>query len=189
MMKIKALKAFTVRDSETGELMSIAHGAVAEVSSTLGNDLIADGLAEAYTLVNPTGTKTITENGEGIDVAQYATADVNVAGGGSSDFGIATVTFEDVSDAGSYAIVPLSVSAESGFVIEQNDVQKDHPLIVQMPLYKGKYVCSPSEIFVMNTLDASYMPTASGNIVFDLQSNHITITGDGTITAKGNTSN
>lgn len=30
----------------------------------------------------PTGTITITENGEGIDVAQYAYADVNVSGGG-----------------------------------------------------------------------------------------------------------
>ena len=47
-MKIKALKAFTVRDSETGDLSSIAHGAIADVSDTLGQSLIEDGLAEAY---------------------------------------------------------------------------------------------------------------------------------------------
>ena len=47
-MKIKALKAFTVRDSETGDLTSIAHGGIAEVSDTLGESLISDGLAEAY---------------------------------------------------------------------------------------------------------------------------------------------
>ena len=47
-MKIKALKAFTVRDSETGDLSSIAYGAIADVSDTLGQSLIEDGLAEAY---------------------------------------------------------------------------------------------------------------------------------------------
>lgn len=35
-------------------------------------------------MVKPTGTIAITENGEGIDVAQYATADVSVSGGGGS---------------------------------------------------------------------------------------------------------
>lgn len=34
-------------------------------------------------MVKPEGTITITENGEGIDVAQYATADVSVSGGGA----------------------------------------------------------------------------------------------------------
>ena len=47
-MKIKALKAFTVRNSETGDLSSIAYGAIADVSDTLGQSLIEDGLAEAY---------------------------------------------------------------------------------------------------------------------------------------------
>ena len=41
---------------------------------------------------SPTGKITITENGTGINVAQYATADVNVeGGGGSSDFSTAEV--------------------------------------------------------------------------------------------------
>lgn len=74
-MKIKALKAFTVRDSSTGALTSIAHGAVAEVDSDLGSELITEGLAEAYTLVNPTGKKSITDMTE-TDVAEYATAQV-----------------------------------------------------------------------------------------------------------------
>lgn len=51
-MEIKALKAFTIRDSETGNLTSIAHGAIAEVSSTLGESFIADGLAEEYASVH-----------------------------------------------------------------------------------------------------------------------------------------
>ena len=78
-MKIKALKAFTVRNSSTGALTSIAHGAIASVDDTLGASLISAGLAEAYTLISPTGAKTITENGTDIDVAQYATVDVNVS--------------------------------------------------------------------------------------------------------------
>ena len=47
-MKIRALKALTIRDSETGDLTSIAHGAIADVDDTLGQSLIEDGLAEAY---------------------------------------------------------------------------------------------------------------------------------------------
>lgn len=35
-------------------------------------------------LLKPTGTKTITENGTNIDVAQYSKVDVNVSGGGAS---------------------------------------------------------------------------------------------------------
>lgn len=70
-MKIRALKAFTIRDSETGDLTSIANGVFAEVSSTLGDSLIADGLAEA-------GSITITENGT-VDVTNYASAVVNVS--------------------------------------------------------------------------------------------------------------
>ena len=56
-----------------------AHGAIASVDDTLGASLISAGLAEAYTLISPTGSKTITENGTDIDVAQYATVDVNVS--------------------------------------------------------------------------------------------------------------
>ena len=77
-MKIRALKALTIRDSETGNLTSIASGAIAEVSDTLGESLITDGLAEAYILIAPTGTIEITSNGT-VDVAEYAEASVNIA--------------------------------------------------------------------------------------------------------------
>ena len=78
MTNIKALKPFTVRDSSTGALTSIAAGAVASLGDDLAADLIADGMAEAYTLITPTGTKSITANGNDIDVATYAKANVAV---------------------------------------------------------------------------------------------------------------
>jgi hypothetical protein len=76
-MKVKATKPFTMRDAETGALTSIACGSIAVVDDEVGAQLISDGLAEEYTLISPTGSINITENGE-VDVTQYATAVVAV---------------------------------------------------------------------------------------------------------------
>lgn len=75
--KIQAKIPFTLRDSSTGALTSIADGQIVTVDDTLGASLIADGLAVEFTLITPTGTKSITANGE-VDVTAYATANVAV---------------------------------------------------------------------------------------------------------------
>ena len=84
-MNIKALIPFTIRDSVTGNLTSIACGAIATVTDDLGNSLIADGLAEVYSQIVPKGALSISANGT-YDVSQYASATVSV--------GTLTVTYD-----------------------------------------------------------------------------------------------
>lgn len=76
-MTIKTLKGFTLRNTETGELTSFGFGTIAEVDSSLGEQLISDGYAVEYNLIVPEGTKEITENGT-FDVTQYASVTVAV---------------------------------------------------------------------------------------------------------------
>ena len=72
-MQIKALNAFSY--VEDGEVYSIAHGAIVTVDDTLAQGFIADGLAQEYTLVTPTGTYNI--SGDGFyDIAGYASVNV-----------------------------------------------------------------------------------------------------------------
>ena len=77
-MKVRASIPFTSRNSSTGELTSYAKGQILTVTDEVGAQLISDGLADEYTLITPTGTKSITANAENIDVTAYAKATVNV---------------------------------------------------------------------------------------------------------------
>lgn len=110
-MKIQATKPFTMRNSSTGELTSIACGAVATVTDEIGASLISDGYAEEYTLITPTGTKTITENGENIDVAQYAKATVNVPNPSTGKLEITGTAEVDVTAYASAQVVDANLIA------------------------------------------------------------------------------
>lgn len=105
-MKVRATIPFTMRDSDTGALTSVADGQIITVTDEAGATLISEGLADEYTLITPTGTKSITENGEGIDVAQYASANVAVPGPSGST----TITENGVDiDIAQYATVTVNV--------------------------------------------------------------------------------
>lgn len=106
-MYVKALRPFTEYRSD-GSFFSPAAGSIFEVTNEKGAELVGNGLAEEYTLITPTGTKSITENGTGIDVAQYAKVDVAVPGPAGS----LTITENGTVDVSQYAEVVVNVGGE-----------------------------------------------------------------------------
>lgn len=133
---IKTKQAFTTRDADTGALTSYAYNTVYTVADALATSLISDGLAEAYTEIDPSGSTTLTENGSH-DVTQYETAVVavplpsgstTVTANGTYDIedyksvvvnvGTATVTYDENGGTGSVdaqtAIKGNSISLDDG---------------------------------------------------------------------------
>lgn len=142
-------------------------------------------------IVTPSGNITITENGTDIDIAQYATADVNVeGGGGSSDFSTAEVTINPIIE-GSPTLV------EKGFVAEIL-----YPEVSANPyaggfddfkgniiLYKNDAFISIDSLFASDSNETIYVasdnpiaPTISGDATYDNDTGRFIITGDCTIT-------
>lgn len=131
--------------------------------------------------VTPTGTIQITEN-DTYDVTNYASAEVNVSGG-SSDFSVAKVTF--ISNTGRYTAITPRVDSEDNCIITGAglEVSDSSPVIIDIPLYKGKFSITPS--FFVTDIDQQSMPTVSGGVSMDLDTGYIIITGDGTFTVSG----
>ena len=143
-MKIKALKPFTMRNSSTGELTSIACGSIAVMDDEVGAQLITDGLAEEYKLIEPTGSKTITANGT-VDVTEYASAVVNV--------GTYTITYDVNGGTG-------TVSADT--VIAGNSTTLDDGTGITAP--EGKTFAGWATTNDAETPDATSPYTATGNV-------------------------
>lgn len=112
-MKVRATIPFTTRDSSTGELTSVAKGSILTVTDEVGAQLISDGLADEYTLITPTGTKSITANGEGIDVAQYASANVAVPNPSTGKVEITGTAEVDVTNYAAAQVVDSNLVAEN----------------------------------------------------------------------------
>ena len=106
-MVIKTLNAFTVRNTSTGDLTSLAFGVIATVDDTLGAQLISDGLAEEYSPIVPTGSVTLTANGS-YEVTLYETAVVNV--------GLRTITYDE--NGGTGTVAAQSVVAGNSAVLD-----------------------------------------------------------------------
>lgn len=113
----------------------------------------------------PTGTIYITENGEGIDVSSYATADVNVSGG-SSTIPVITAFGEDI---------PSSFSCDTSY--------SDFADLISNSSYGNDkiYPC----VLVFETDNSALIGTASmynSNIEIQVFDGQISYHPDGTIT-------
>lgn len=124
-------------------------------------------------MVKPEGTIAITENGEGIDVAQYATADVSVSGGGG-DFTTCTVT--------------ITNESEKDFILEapyiNGGMLKSAVLSMDMDGSPIEVVLYGDGTLAFVTGDGGYdIPdsvTCTGSLSYEAGA--ITIEGDGTLT-------
>ncbi len=153
--------------------LSMRKGEIRDVDNDLAEKLIADGVAEEYTLIEPTGKITITENGNDIDVAQYAKADVNVAGG-QSDFTTAEVTVHNLSGESILLFCPNCIDLEEPPMSGLLNVAHAEPgdTIIKIAMYKG--LASLEWGAIENV-------TATGGITVDSDET-ATVVGDGTIT-------
>lgn len=161
-MLIRALQSIVIRDAETGELTSIGYGLTAEVEDAVGNELVADGIAEKV------------ESG---------------GGGGSSDFSTAKVTInvnppdgvELSPDMTVYAIFGYPREDEAYSVYLSINNHEDSNIV----LYKGTGYIKSLE--VMDTKYSYYQikgtPVTTGGVAYEEHGGdaHFVVTGDGTI--------
>ena len=178
-------------------VLVLASTIAGEDKTALGNgsvnkalDVLADVLAEqdvsvpqtnagailalaqyASGMVKPEGTITITENGEGIDVAQYATADVSVSGGGG-DFSTCTVKITNESTKDFIIAVPNLYGAQLYSGVDSADMDGSDFDIV---LYSGNGIS-----VLMSTEVVTPTPSGTGGV--EVNNGSIYITGDGTLT-------
>ena len=121
---------------------------------------------ENVVLTPPSDTLEITRNGE-YPVQLYDMVDVNVSGGGSSDFSTCQVTFDGIADTGVTVVMPYADDDANGAYAEAYDET------LTAILYKG--VCVAWAINgVMSSSDSTV----------EIDGDTATITGDCTITVS-----
>lgn len=145
--KVVANVPNTYASGDEGKVVS--NGALVAQSSTTktANGTYDTTLNNSVTVnvPSPTGTISITQNGTGIDVAQYAFADVNVSGGGG---GIATLLTTKDMGVISYN---STTAGDTGKTVEVQNVNGYDALILEFVAgddYKGLYSSSSLTILV-----------------------------------------
>ena len=161
---------------------------IKELTATENKVYQKDGEVYNKVTVNvpsPTGKITITENGTDIDIAQYATADVNVeGGGGSSDFSTAKMTVINNKEWTIQVNDCPVASVEDEMLFGGFSVNANRQSVFDVIIYKGY-----AHIFEMVTgvsidtpVDLETEASLSGNAEYDAEDGLIDITGDCTIT-------
>ena len=128
-------------------------------------------------MIKPEGTITITENGEGIDVAQYASADVSVSGGGG-DLTTAAISLTLPNSNLLYVSFPTTYDDETEpFSMVANVMQTADMDIV---LYKG--ACLLDVVLDEGADPSQYSFSSTGDIEQVEGAGSYMVTGDCSIT-------
>lgn len=142
------------------------------------------------TYIRPTGTKSISANGTGIDVAQYASVDVAVPSSGSNDF-IVTLSYNESTEMWepdcTYVEVQAAYQAGKNIVIDLDGTAEDGTADGEWSTVDGKlhYVVHKWEDGVI--YESGYTFGVSDNIYVDFTETYRTV--DGIITLTNNDTN
>lgn len=134
-------------------------------------DVPKEGMSPGSKAIIPTGNIELTENGEGIDVSTYATATVNVSGGGGGDFSTCEVTIiNNMED-----FTPFDGTIIKNDTLQSNANIEVGETTLTVVLYKN------SSYVGLYDIDMSTAIT-SGDVEFDTDEDCFLVTGNGTIT-------
>lgn len=125
MANVKVQTTIPLTIVDNGQRFSPRKGEILEVPEETAEALIADAVAEEYKLIEPSGKITITENRNGINVSQYAEADVNVPEPTGTivitqngEYNVKTNATAEVNVAVTPRLVAISTTGLSGFTNE-----------------------------------------------------------------------
>lgn len=129
----------------------------------------------------PSGNIEITENGENINVAPYATATVNVAGGDytTAEITIRKTNFDDFGPVFYFtSLIPVIYNGEYA-PIEVSAVNDS--ITVSIPLYQGTAVFNLNDFIADIAItyeDNTVIVDITGDIIFDDENDTLTVSGD-----------
>lgn len=141
------------------------------IKELVNNDITPSGST-------PTGTITITENGEGIDVSSYAYADVNVSGGGDYKIFKVTVTPRAEGDQFGLDIYSNDDSLYEGMFVMSKGFGNSTPISEESVTYD--LICFGDSVHFV--YPSNTVTNTSGDIEYDEENSYYTIFGDCTVT-------